>query len=85
MGLSDSSLTILGSLKVDHLRILAALVTALLDFHRSAHHILHGLHGNMQSRQVLIQGRGKSITVLKLFLSISTVKNKMMLCFNRMV
>lgn len=61
MGLSDSSLTILGSLKVDHLRILAALVTALFDFHRNAHHILLGLHGNMQSRQVLIQGRAGTI------------------------
>lgn len=50
LGMSDSSLTPLCSLKVDHLRILAALVTALLNFHRSAHHVLLGLHGNMQAR-----------------------------------
>lgn len=42
-------------LKVDQLRILASLVTALLAFHHNAHRILLGLHGNLQMRQVHIQ------------------------------
>lgn len=65
LSLSDSPLTILGSLKVDHIRVLAALVTALLDFHHSTHHILLGLHGNMQARPVHIQGGGKSRNRIK--------------------
>ncbi|XP_011605529.1 endophilin-A3b isoform X1 [Takifugu rubripes] len=48
--LAERSMFVLLQNDVDHLRILAALVTALLDFHRSAHHILLGLHGNMQAR-----------------------------------
>lgn len=37
-------------LQVDQLGRLAALVAALLDFHRNAHRILLGLHGNLQAR-----------------------------------
>lgn len=37
-------------LQVDRLSRLAALVAALLDFHRNAHRILLGLHGNLQAR-----------------------------------
>ncbi|TWW75470.1 Endophilin-A3 EEN-B2 [Takifugu flavidus] len=64
--LAERSMFVLLQNDVDHLRILAALVTALLDFHCSAHHILLGLHGNMQARQVHIQGRGKTDSKLVL-------------------
>ncbi|KAE8276970.1 Endophilin-A3 EEN-B2 Endophilin-3 SH3 domain protein 2C SH3 domain-containing GRB2-like protein 3 [Larimichthys crocea] len=48
--LAERSMFILLQNDVDQLSRLAALVTALLDFHRSAHRILMGLHGNLQAR-----------------------------------
>lgn len=37
-------------LQVDQLSLLAALVAALLNFHRNAHRTLLGLHDNLQAR-----------------------------------
>uniref|UniRef100_H3CAG4 SH3-domain GRB2-like 3b n=1 Tax=Tetraodon nigroviridis TaxID=99883 RepID=H3CAG4_TETNG len=48
--LAEGSMFALLQNDVDQLRILASLVTALLDFHRNAHRILLGLHGNLQTR-----------------------------------
>lgn len=42
-------------LQADQLSRLAALVAALLDFHRNAHRILLGLHGNLQARWAHVQ------------------------------
>ncbi|XP_041852531.1 endophilin-A3b isoform X2 [Melanotaenia boesemani] len=48
--LAERSMFILLQNDVDQISRLATLVTALLDFHRSAHRILLGLHGNLQAR-----------------------------------
>ncbi|XP_022056689.1 endophilin-A3b [Acanthochromis polyacanthus] len=48
--LAERSMFTLLQNDVDQLGRLATLVTALLDFHRSAHRILQGLHGNLQAR-----------------------------------
>ncbi|XP_044048180.1 endophilin-A3b isoform X2 [Siniperca chuatsi] len=48
--LAESSMFVLLQSDVDQLSRLAALVAALLDFHRNAHRILLGLHGNLQAR-----------------------------------
>ncbi|XP_049929802.1 endophilin-A3b [Epinephelus moara] len=48
--LAERSMFMLLQSDVDQLGRLAALVTALLDFHRNAHRILLGLHGNLQAR-----------------------------------
>ncbi|GAA6229222.1 endophilin-A3-like [Lates japonicus] len=48
--LAERSMFILLQDDVDRLSRLAALVSALLDFHRNAHRILLGLHGNLQAR-----------------------------------
>ncbi|XP_071317079.1 endophilin-A3b isoform X2 [Trachinotus anak] len=48
--LAERSMFILLQNDVDRLSHLAAMVTALLDFHRNAHRILLGLHGNLQAR-----------------------------------
>ncbi|XP_039988757.1 endophilin-A3b isoform X2 [Xiphias gladius] len=48
--LAERSMFILLQNDVDRLRRLAALVAALLDFHRDAHRILLGLHGNLRDR-----------------------------------
>ncbi|XP_044211866.1 endophilin-A3-like [Thunnus albacares] len=48
--MAERSMFILLQNDVDRLSRLAALVTALLDFHRHAHRILLGLHGNLQAR-----------------------------------
>uniref|UniRef100_A0A3B4YYF9 SH3-domain GRB2-like 3b n=1 Tax=Stegastes partitus TaxID=144197 RepID=A0A3B4YYF9_9TELE len=46
--LAERSMFTLLQNDMDQLGRLATLVAALLDFHRSAHRILQGLHGNMQ-------------------------------------
>ncbi|KAM9352537.1 endophilin-A3b [Symphorus nematophorus] len=48
--LAERSMFVLLQNDVDQLGRLAALVAALLDFHRNAHRILLGLHGNLQAR-----------------------------------
>ncbi|XP_047453013.1 endophilin-A3b [Mugil cephalus] len=48
--LAERSMFILLQNDVDQLSPLAALVSALLDFHHSAHRILLGLHGDLQAR-----------------------------------
>ncbi|XP_040893548.1 endophilin-A3b [Toxotes jaculatrix] len=48
--LAERSMFVLLQNDVDRLSHLAALVAALLDFHRNAHRILLGLHGNLQAR-----------------------------------
>lgn len=48
--LSERSMFTLLQNDVDQLSRLAALVATLLDFHRNAHRILLGLHGNLQAR-----------------------------------
>ncbi|XP_035859210.1 endophilin-A3b isoform X2 [Sander lucioperca] len=48
--LVERSMFVLLQSDVDQLSRLAALVAALLDFHRNAHRILLGLHGNLQAR-----------------------------------
>ncbi|XP_041795032.1 endophilin-A3b [Chelmon rostratus] len=48
--LTERSMFILLQNDVDQLSRLAALAAALLDFHRNAHRILLGLHGNLQAR-----------------------------------
>ncbi|XP_028286923.1 endophilin-A3b isoform X2 [Parambassis ranga] len=48
--LAEGSMFLLLQNDVDQLSHLAALVTALLNFHRNAHRILLGLHGNLQAR-----------------------------------
>ncbi|XP_070686806.1 endophilin-A3b [Pempheris klunzingeri] len=48
--LVEQSMFILLQNDVDQLGRLAALVAALLDFHRNAHRILLGFHGNLQAR-----------------------------------
>ncbi|XP_008296344.1 endophilin-A3b [Stegastes partitus] len=48
--LAERSMFTLLQNDMDQLGRLATLVAALLDFHRSAHRILQGLHGNMQAR-----------------------------------
>ncbi|XP_070763177.1 endophilin-A3b [Enoplosus armatus] len=48
--LAERSMFILLQNDVDQLSRLAALVAALLEFHRNAHRILLGLHGNLQAR-----------------------------------
>nr|XP_046249100.1 endophilin-A3b isoform X2 [Scatophagus argus] len=47
---AERSMFILLQNDADQLSRLAALVAALLDFHRNAHCILLGLHGNLQAR-----------------------------------
>ncbi|XP_072242816.1 endophilin-A3-like isoform X1 [Leuresthes tenuis] len=48
--LAERSMFVLLLNDVDQISFLAALVAALLDFHRNAHRILLGLHGNLQAR-----------------------------------
>ncbi|KAM9753630.1 endophilin-A3b [Menidia menidia] len=48
--LAERSMFVLLQNDVDQISFLAALVAALLDFHRSAHRVLVGLHGNLQGR-----------------------------------
>ncbi|XP_037538548.1 endophilin-A3b [Nematolebias whitei] len=48
--LAERSMFVLLQNDVDRVAQLAALVAALLDFHREAQHILLGLHGNLQAR-----------------------------------
>ncbi|XP_075326906.1 endophilin-A3-like isoform X2 [Odontesthes bonariensis] len=48
--LAEKSMFVLLLNDVDRISFLAALVAALLDFHRNAHRILLGLHGNLQAR-----------------------------------
>ncbi|TDH06495.1 hypothetical protein EPR50_G00113960 [Perca flavescens] len=48
--LAERSMFVLLQSDVDQLSRLAALVAAQLDFHRNAHRILLGLHGNLQAR-----------------------------------
>ncbi|XP_078112325.1 endophilin-A3b [Sander vitreus] len=48
--LAEQNMFVLLQSDVDQLSRLAALVAALLDFHRNAHRILLGLHGNLQAR-----------------------------------
>ncbi|XP_028447361.1 endophilin-A3 [Perca flavescens] len=47
--LAERSMFVLLQSDVDQLSRLAALVAAQLDFHRNAHRILLGLHGNLQA------------------------------------
>ncbi|XP_034721767.1 endophilin-A3-like [Etheostoma cragini] len=47
---AERSMFVLLQRDVDQLSRLAALVGALLDFHRNAHRILLGLHGDLQAR-----------------------------------
>uniref|UniRef100_A0A3Q4BS94 SH3-domain GRB2-like 3b n=1 Tax=Mola mola TaxID=94237 RepID=A0A3Q4BS94_MOLML len=47
---AEGSMFVLLQNDVEQLGHLAALVAALLDFHHNAHHILLGLHGNLQAR-----------------------------------
>ncbi|XP_076588613.1 endophilin-A3b [Chaetodon auriga] len=48
--LTERSMFVLLQNDVDQLGRLAALVAALLDFHRNAHRILQGLHDSLQAR-----------------------------------
>ncbi|KAK2842899.1 hypothetical protein Q5P01_013099 [Channa striata] len=48
--LAERSMFVLLQNDVDQLSHLAALIAALLEFHRNAHRILLGLHGNLQAR-----------------------------------
>ncbi|XP_035521363.1 endophilin-A3b [Morone saxatilis] len=55
--LAERSMFVLLQNDVDQLSRLAALVAALLDFHRNAHRILLGLHGNLQARLTAASNR----------------------------
>ncbi|KAI3370644.1 hypothetical protein L3Q82_007084 [Scortum barcoo] len=55
--LAERSMFVLLQSDVDQLGRLAALVAALLDFHRSAHRVLLGLHGNLQARLTAASNR----------------------------
>ncbi|KAM3870054.1 endophilin-A3-like [Diretmus argenteus] len=48
--LTERSMFTLLENDVDQVRCLSALIAAVLDFHRHAHHILLGLHSNLQAR-----------------------------------
>ncbi|XP_038560913.1 endophilin-A3b [Micropterus salmoides] len=47
---AERSMFVLLQSDVDQLGHLAALIAALLDFHRNAHRVLLGLHGNLQAK-----------------------------------
>ncbi|XP_029992338.1 endophilin-A3b [Sphaeramia orbicularis] len=55
--LAERSMFILLENDVDQLRHLAALVGALMEFHRHAHRILLGLQGNLQARLTAASNR----------------------------
>lgn len=55
--LAERSMFFLLQNDVERLSRLAALVAALLDFHRNAHRILQGLHGNLQARLTAASNR----------------------------
>uniref|UniRef100_A0A3P8RW01 SH3-domain GRB2-like 3b n=1 Tax=Amphiprion percula TaxID=161767 RepID=A0A3P8RW01_AMPPE len=52
--LAERSMFTLLQNDVDQLGRLATLVAALLDFHRNAHRILQGLHGNLQASKLVL-------------------------------
>ncbi|XP_029378261.1 endophilin-A3b [Echeneis naucrates] len=55
--LAERRMFILLQNDADRLSHLAAMVSALLDFHRSAQRILQGLHGNLQARLTAASNR----------------------------
>ncbi|XP_075995108.1 endophilin-A3b [Genypterus blacodes] len=55
--LAERSMFTLLENDVDQLIRLAALFSALLEFHRHAHHTLQGLHGNLQARLTAASNR----------------------------
>ncbi|KAG7232214.1 hypothetical protein INR49_009407 [Caranx melampygus] len=55
--LAERSMFVLLQNDVDRLSRLAALVAALLEFHRNAHRILQGLHDNLQARLTAASNR----------------------------
>ncbi|KAF7656767.1 hypothetical protein LDENG_00036490 [Lucifuga dentata] len=55
--LAERSMFTLLENDVDQLMRLAAFVTELLDFHRHAHAIIQGLHGNLQARLTAASNR----------------------------
>ncbi|XP_023255205.1 endophilin-A3-like [Seriola lalandi dorsalis] len=55
--LAERSMFVLLQNDMDRLSRLAAMVAALLDFHRNAHRILQGLHGNLQARLTAASNR----------------------------